>query len=410
MIGKIAKIKEGSELVFSVPPSKSLLARALTLAARSEEVLLRFGGELCADSAAMVSCLRALGVRIEPVCGGLAVRGGLLRESAELDVGDSGAVARFLTALLAFSGGEYLFCASEQMNRRPMSGLIEALGREKFSFLGEADRLPFRLISHGISAKELAVGTAESTQFASGILLAAAGRPFRLVLRGTRAESPYLGMTLSMLGRFGVGWTRDKDTVSLNAPLSPPREIPIEPDFSSACYLYALSLLCRACVTVRGLRRNSVQGDARFLDLLEARGVKIAETEVGLCADGREVKSFRGFTEDLSGYSDQTMTLAALAPFAESATRLSGISHIRGQESDRVSAILSDLAALGVPASYREGVLAIEPAPIRGGTVESFGDHRVAMAFALMGARADVSVRGAECCRKTFPNFFGSLG
>ena len=160
----------------------------------------------------------------------------------------------------------------------------------------------------------------------------------------------------------------------------------------------------------KNIHRKSLQGDTRFLSLLEDAGVLLESNPEGILADGSSIENFCGFDLNMQEFSDQALTVAALAPFASSPTRIRGIAHIRKQECDRINAIVENLTALGVPSSATEDEIYIEPAPVRGGTVKSFGDHRVAMAFALIGLKTgNLFIENPSCVRKTFDNYFEIL-
>ncbi|MDE6411657.1 MAG: 3-phosphoshikimate 1-carboxyvinyltransferase, partial [Clostridia bacterium] len=150
-------------------------------------------------------------------------------------------------------------------------------------------------------------------------------------------------------------------------------------------------------------------GDGRFLELLEKRGVRFIETDEGLLADGSGA-SFEGFNENFCDFSDQTITAAALAPFASSPSCITGIAHIKKQECDRITAIEKNLNALGVPSKSGDDFIEIQPALPKGGTVETFHDHRVAMAFALTALKTgNITIDDSECCNKTFEGYFNEI-
>ena len=397
-----------------VPASKSLLNRALILAAFTEgDVFLR-SGEFGTDTHDMLRCLSALGIRCEVRPDVILVHDcKKMAEKAKLNVGSAGTVARFLTAVLAFRGGEYEFSASEQMSGRPLDFLAHfvPLG-VRFEYGNAPLHFPFRMRSPGITASSIETETNVSTQFASGILLAAAvgNAPFTLTLRGQRTQSDYIRMTQETIRRFGGNCEERGNAVEVTPVEKAPAFFEVEPDLSGACYFYALSLLLRVKVLVKGVTRQSVQGDIRFLDLLAERGAILTQTEEGLAADGTFVRSFKGFDVKMTDFSDQTLTVAALAPFADTDSILRGVAHIRRQECDRIEAAVSNLNALGVPASATEDSIMISPAPIRGGTVKTFRDHRVAMAFSLIGAKCgNVSLDDASCVSKTFGSYFKIL-
>lgn len=404
------------DVTVSVPASKSILNRALLLAALSKGSVTLICGNYAEDTRALIGCLKALGIAIEPRQDGLLVTGcggNIPNRRARLDVMSAGTAARFLPIALSFCGGEYLFTASEQMKKRPMEVLneLERAGVE-IEYLEEAGHFPFLLRSNGFSKDRLEIDTDHSTQYASGMLMAAMifGKPFTLTLHGARTNSSYIAMTLSMLEAFHVPFVRNGDEITVSPQTDAPACYEVEPDLSGACYFYALALLCSVRVCVRGVKRNTLQGDFAFLNLLQARGVKLIDTEAGLLADGTQVSSFDGFQENMRDFSDQTLTVAALAPFADSPSKLSGVEHIRFQECDRVNAILENLTALGVSVCLQEDSIVIQPSRPNSGQIKTFRDHRVAMAFSLLGLKiGDLAIENPSCVQKTFDNYFDLL-
>ncbi len=400
---------------FRAPASKSIACRALLLAAFSEgDVTLRHG-DFCEDNEALLNCLTALEIRTENRENGLLVHGcgGNFQKKATLNVMSSGTCARFLPAVLATVGGEYTFDASEQMKKRPMDFLeeLEKAGAE-IKYLSDRLRFPFRLHSEGLKSNEFTVSTDTSTQYASALLIAGAisHSPFHIRLTGYRTNGSYIAMTLSLLSAFGAEWEREGDNLTVFHAGKPPKEFGIETDVSGACYFYALSLLFGIKTRVWGVHENCLQGDMKFLELLKERGVTFTETDEGLLADGSNVNGYSGFEEDFSNFSDQALTAAALAPFASSPSRLTGIGHIRAQECDRINAIVRNINAVGVPARDEGDSVFISPAFPRGGTIRTFGDHRVAMSFALTALKTgNLTLDDIACCKKTFPKYFDEI-
>lgn len=398
-----------------VPASKSVLSRALLLASFTEgDTMLLCGGH-AEDTEALLGCLRTLGIMVEEHEDGLLVHGvqEIPNRSAVLNVGSAGTAARFLTAILAFRGGRYEMHASAQMQKRPMEIItpLRELG-VAFTFLEEENRFPFLMESDGILRSTVQVDTDTSTQYASGLMLAAAvgNDPFTLTLTGSRTDGSYIKTTQTVLKKFGAECIRTENAIQIAPVECAPREFCVEPDISGACYFYALSLLCGAKVLVKDVQGDCSQADIRFLQLLSERGVRITQLPDGILADGSGVTSFEGFDLNMQDFSDQVLTVAALAPFASSPTTIRGIGHIRRQECDRIAAIVSNLTALGVPCSSTEDSVFIAPAPVSGGTIQTFEDHRVAMAFSLIGLRTgNISIENPNCCRKTFPNYFRLL-
>lgn len=395
-----------------LPASKSILNRALLLAALSRKPVFLKCGSLCDDTRAMISCLQDLGVHIT-LGDGISVDNSGGFHGAKIDVQSAGTCARFLPSALAFVGGDYTFFASEQMSRRPMKilSVLRSLGA-KITPLSPAHTFPFRLQSEGISGGAATIDTDESTQYATGILLSAPvlSHPFSLTLTGSRTGGSYLAMTLKILSDFGGKFNRDGNVVTVFPGLNPPAEYAVEADVSGACYFAALALLCRAKILLQGASLSAAQGDLKFLKLLQERGLILTETENGLLADGSAVADFCGFCADFCDFSDQAPTAAALAPFARTPSRITGLEHTKKQESDRVLSVLTNLHLLGVPADYSDGALTITPAPVRAACLKSFGDHRIAMAFALVGLKAgDIQIDDVSCCSKTFEDYFTIL-
>lgn len=413
---RVKQLAPYADIRVRVPASKSILNRALLLSALSRGRVSILCGNYGEDTRAMLSCLRALGIEVKEEDGGFLVNGcggDIPNRNAALDVGNAGTAARFLPAALAFCGGEYAFTASAQMKARPM-GLLSILQSAGVSveFGEESGHFPFLLHSGGIKTDKFSVDTNVSTQYASGLLLAAGfcGRPVTVKLTGARTRGSYLAVTLRMLSDFGIPYVRNGNEIAVSPAGTPPETYRVEPDISAACYFYALSLLCGARVLVEGVHADSVQGDLKFLGLLGQKGVRIKDTADGIAADGRNIPSYNGFDEDLSDFSDQAMTLAALAAYATMPSILRNLSHIRTQECDRMAAIVENLNALGTR-SFTDGEdIFIEPEKVHGGVVKTFGDHRVAMAFALMGLKTGgIEIDDPACCQKTFPDFFAIL-
>lgn len=403
---------QGSEQTVSVPASKSFLNRALVLSAFSGKKITLLCGDFSEDTRAMLACLLALGIPCTPVAGGVEIDGSRSpRHKAELNVMNAGTAARFLTVALSFYGGEYTLRAAPQMAKRPMEilHLLEEKG-VRFTWLKKEYEFPFVLRSNGLAqAQEFSVNTDTSTQYASGLLLAAplGKSPLRISLTGGRTNGTYITMSLKLLQDFGACYERTGDTVTVYPSLDPPPCYAVEADVSGACYFFALALLCSAKIFVRGIRLDSTQSDVQFLRLLEGKGVRFTQRENGLLADASTVKSFTGFDADMKDFSDQTLTAAALAPFATTPSVLRGVGHIRKQECDRIQAIVQNLNALGVPASTDGENITIMPADVRGGKVACFGDHRVAMSFALIGLKTGkITLDDPTCCKKTFENYF----
>lgn len=229
-------------------------------------------------------------------------------------------------------------------------------------------------------------------------------------LTGKRAQGAYIKMTVQMMRQFGVlvNWEGDCCKIPHKADFGI-EEYQIEPDVSGACYFYAMAPLLKTSVIVKDVHGDSIQGDIKFLNVLEDMGCGLIEQAEGIMVDGRQLDSYPGLTVSMKDFSDQTMTLAALAPFATSPTVIKQVGHIRMQESDRLNAILTELGRMGISCKEvpKEDGIMIWPGTVEETKVETYEDHRMAMAFTLVGLKTGVIIiKNPGCCKKTFENYF----
>ena len=413
--------KTAEPLTVRVPGSKSITNRSLLLAMLANGKSTLRGVLFSDDSRHFLQCVQDLGFRttvdedacIVPVEG---VHGKIPCPEASLNVGSAGTAARFLTATLGVSEGIFHMDASEQMKKRPMAPLLSSL-RElgcEIRCEGENGHFPFTLTAHGFDQDHISIDIGHSSQFLSALLIASSlsDRDFTIQVKGTHGMA-YIEMTQKMMEQFGVRVER---------PASDRFRIPagqhyraldyqIEPDVSAACYFYATAPLLGIPVCVEHVHFESLQGDVEFLHILEKMGCTTQETEKGiLLLPPSEGSAFHGITVDMSSCSDQAITLAAIAPFADSPTCIRGIGHIRFQESDRIHAICTELTRMGIRCEETQDSITVYPGSPRPCTVETYDDHRMAMGFSLTGLRAEgIVINDPGCCRKTFENYFDVL-
>ncbi len=415
----VSKIEHAGEIKVQVPGSKSITNRALLLAALSGKQCTLRGVLFSDDSRGFLDCLSRLGFPLEIQEEKYEVKiqgtgGRIPGSSGSIDVRSAGTAARFLTVMLALSGGEYDLTASPQMCRRPMQPLLDILedAGVKITYKGEMGHFPFHLSSQDIALEEVSIDTGVSSQFASALMMSGVLLPKGLKIRllGERAEGSYIKLTFNMMRQFGIPVSREGNCILV--PATPDfglEEYWIEPDVSGACYFYAMAPLLKTSVIVCGVHRDCMQGDIKFLEALQEMGCILKEQPEGVQVDGRMLESYSGLDISMKDFSDQTMTMAALAPFAHTPTRIRNIGHIRMQESDRLHAILTELGHLGIECREVPEVDGIEinPGQIREGEVETYEDHRMAMAFTLIGLKTGkVTIKNPDCCKKTFENYF----
>ncbi|MEY2463704.1 MAG: 3-phosphoshikimate 1-carboxyvinyltransferase [Acidimicrobiaceae bacterium] len=375
-----------------VPGSKSITNRALICAALADGTSVLEDALLADDTEAMIDCLRGLGIEIEVEGDQVSVhgRGGEIPATeAKLDVRSSGTTARFIAPVAALGRGRYELDAAAPMRRRPMAPIFEALRSlgVEVEELGEPGFLPVAITSPGVRGGRVRVSGDVSSQFVSGLLMAG----FDVDVSTELISKPYVDMTRAVMRAF----TR-------------PGRYAIEPDASAASYFFAAAAICDGRVTVEGLGRGSLQGDLGFVDVLASMGAGVEREDERTTVRG--VGRLRGIDVDLRDLSDTVPTLAAVAVFADSPTTISGVGFIRGKESDRIAAVVTELRRCGIEAVEHEDGLTIVPGLVQPARVQTYDDHRIAMAFALIGLRAPgIEIADPGCVAKTFPRYFETL-
>jgi 3-phosphoshikimate 1-carboxyvinyltransferase len=404
----------------SPPGSKSLTNRALVLAALARGTSTLRGCLDSEDTRAMLAAVARFGLAHaladERTTVTLTGGGGPPRALAEperpVDVATAGTAARFLTAVLAASPLTSRVDGSPRMRERPMEGLLQALRGQGADIrcLGEDEHLPVEIHGARLRGGELRLPRPPSSQFISALILAAAlaDGPTRIVLEQGTPARPYVDMTIVALRAFGGDARWDgADTIVVAPTALDARDYAVEPDASAASYLLALPAIHGGRVTVPDLGRASVQGDAGFCEVLARMGAAVEQTgdRTTVTGTGRLV----GADLDLTDMPDMTLTAAVLALHARGRTSITGVEILRHHESDRLAAAATELRKLGATVDERTDGLVIDPpaAPRRGVAIDTYLDHRMAMAFSLAG---EVEIRDPACVGKTFPKFFEVLG
>ncbi len=426
----VKKVKEKKNINVEVPGSKSITNRALMLAAISNGTCKLNGVLFSDDSRAFLECLERLGFQLEIDEEKKQViikgeNGHIPNNNVTINVRSAGTAARFMTVLLAVCGGDYILESSEQMKKRPMSQLLESLRGKgvDINCLEKEGHFPFEIHSQGICQTDISIDTTKSSQYASALLMAGAVNGMNVRLTGSRVEGAYIKITLRMLEQFGIRCEEAKDTneegcgntkvYRIQKKEFSKEQYDIEPDMSAACYFYAMGLLLGVKSKVKGIRLDSMQGDVKFLQVLKKLGCNISETDA-VEIDAENVNEYSGIEIDMSDFSDQALTMAVVAAFAKTPTKIMNVGHIRVQESDRVQVIVNELRKLGCGAEilveHGSTDILITPKMMHGAEIDTYEDHRVAMSFAMAGLRIDgVIINNPMCCKKTFENYFEVL-
>ena len=415
-IDKMGPVRE--RITVSVPGSKSVTNRALLLAAMA-------GGKSCIrgclesdDSRHFIECLKTLGFGLKEraaEAGNIDIEisgtgGDIPEKRAAIDVGSAGTAARFLTAMLALSEGEWEVRSSEQMKRRPMQPLIKSLREAgaEVRCLEEEGCFPMVIKGNAAAAGPFCVNIDESSQFLSALMIAAGAKDREILIKAEGSHGlKYVDMTAELMRKSGASVDKKEREYHVRGPYSP-ADMDVEPDASAAAYFYALAAVSGGEFLVRGMSRGLMQGDVAFTGILEKMGCTVTQHPEGLAVKGPEGGKLKGgLTADMSEMSDQALTLAAIAPFADGPVAIGGIGHIRKQESDRINSMAVNLKAMGIKYDERPDGITVYPGEPAGCEIKSFGDHRVAMAFAVTALKAGgMSIDDPGCCAKTFPGFF----
>lgn len=408
------------DVTLRVPGSKSVTNRALVAAALADGESRLTGVLVADDTLAMVEALRRLDVAValdEPAATAIVTGTGGRLPARPITVGarQSGTTARFLAPLLALGPGPYRLDGSAQLRVRPMGPTLDALAAlgARVEAVGEPGRLPVVLTggSDGLRGGEVTVPGDVSSQFPSGLLLAGPMMTDGLVVRlATEAVSrPYLDLTVATMRSFGAEVERlDGRTFAVQPGGYRPSAYDVEPDASAASYLFAAAAICGGRVRVEGLGIGTVQGDLAFVDVLARMGARVEVTDGWTEVTG--TGTLHGVEVDMSQLSDTAQTLAAVAVFADAPTRVGGIGFIRRKETDRIAAVVTELRRCGIAAEEEDDGFIVRPGSPRAALVRTYGDHRMAMSFALLGLRVPgIVIEDPACVAKTYPGYFADL-
>jgi len=413
------------DISITPPGSKSITNRALLCAALASGVSRLTGVLDSDDTRVMIEGLRAVGADVvhdKSACtvtltgiGEVGARQNASDDVAEIeiDVEGSGTTIRFLTAALTAIGGSFRLDGIERMRSRPIGDLVDALKSlgGVVSCAGDGDCPPVVISSSGLTGGTTTVGSNISSQYLSGLLMAAplAKSPVVLTVDGELVSRPYVEMTISVMQAFGV-------KVEVNERFSEFRiqpqtyaaiEYAIEPDASAASYFWAAAAICGGTAEVHKLTRDSLQGDVGFVDCLEKMGCEVEHRKDSIVVRG---PARQAIDVDMGNISDTVQTLSAVALFVPGTTKVTNIAHNRVKETDRIGNLVIELKKLGIKVDEREDGLTIHPAPMSGATFATYDDHRMAMSFALIGlGQEGIKIENPSCVSKTYPRFFEDL-
>jgi len=401
-----------------VPGSKSLTNRALIIAALAEGGSTLTGALDSEDTRVMVEALRRLGLDVNqdtdtstielPGCAGR-----IPAPEADLFLANSGTSLRFLTAMVALGRGTYRLDGNARMRQRPVADLLLALNRlgsDARSELGTGCP-PLTVRADGLDGGVVDVRGDVSSQFLSGLLMTLpyAREVTTVEVDGPLVSKPYVDMTLHVMNAFGLHPTnRNYRRFNVEPGRYRGRPYAIEPDASAASYFFAAAAITGGTITVEGLGTESIQGDMAFVDVLEHMGCTVERRPDATTVTGGPL---RGVDLDMNAISDTVMSLAAVALFARGITRIRNIAHIRHKETDRISALATELRKLGATVDEQlDGLILFPPEILSPARIATYDDHRMAMALSLVGLRSEgVTILDPGCVAKTYPRYWDDL-
>ena len=401
-----------------VPGSKSITNRALLVAALADGETTLDDVLDSDDTRVMARALERCGAEIVATGDARRVRGVAGRPRAGealLDVGASGTAARFLTAAAALRPGESVVDGTARLRERPIAelvGALRALGVDA-SVEGARGCPPVRVRGGTAFGGDAEIDASQSSQYVSALLLVApyATRPVRVRLRdGKLASRPYVEVTLDVMRAFGASaaWS-DAATLAVEPGGYRARRFAVEPDASTAAYFFAAAAITGGRVVVEGLGRASRQADMGLLPIFERMGCHVDAREDAIELRG-PADGLRAVDADMGDLPDAVLALAVTALFAPGTTRIRRVAHLRIKESDRLAALETELRKLGADARADADSLVITPGTLRGAAIDTYDDHRMAMAFALAGLRVEgVRIRDPGCVSKSWPGYFDAL-
>ena len=399
----------------SVPGSKSITNRALICAAlaRGESVLRNASDS--DDTALMANGLNQLGVLARKRGDELLVEGTggrLYAPRFPIPVGNAGTTFRFLLSLAALARGKTVFEGSERMADRPIEDLLLALRQAGVEVEKDPVGPRWSVLGETMKGETVNIRSDKSSQFLTSLLLVAPGlnRPLRINVEGSMSSASYVSMTLDVMRHFGIrGIEKQANGYVVPAGITySPATFDVEADASSASYPLAAAAITGGKVFVEGVRSDSTQGDARFVQILEAMGCRAAWSENGLVLE--RSGALQGIDVDMNTMPDVVPTLCAVALFARGPTTIRNVAHLRYKESDRLQALATELAKLGATIALRPDGLDIVPSPLYGAQLGTYGDHRLVMSFALVGLSVQgIRIEDPECVKKSYPRFWSEF-
>jgi len=400
----------------TVPGSKSYTHRILIASALSDGLCFVENALRSEDTLLTLEALRQIGVHIVDN-DKIMIHGtkGILKPcDTPIYLANSGTSMRLLTAVAALGKGRYTLTGSERMSQRPIQDLLDGLQQMGVSAqsLNKTGCPPIKIIGGKIKGGRIELKCGISSQYLSGLLLIS---PYtqdgiEIIVTEGPVSKPYIDLTVDVMTQLGVNVERE----GYNRFCIPGKQVykagtyMVEPDASNASYFWAAAAVTGGTVKVRGITKDSRQGDVRLTELFEAMGCKVIHEKDGLAVSGGKLRAIEA---DMADMPDVVPTLAVVAAFAEGTTVIKNVAHLKAKESDRLAAVAAEVSKMGIEAVTTDSGLIIKGGKPHGAEIDTYNDHRIAMCFAVAGlAIPGVMIRDETCVEKSFPNFWEVFG
>ena len=396
----------------SIPGSKSYTHRLYIAAALSDGICFIKNPLISEDTRLTLSGLKQMGVSVKEDSAGIVIEGSAGRPNSfnEIYLGNCGTGIRFLTAVAALTDGRTVLTGDERMRQRPIADLLWGLTQMgiKARSLNDTGCPPVEVFGTSIEGGEIQLDCSLSSQYLSGILLIApfTRKGLAVNIEGDLVSRPYIDLTIDVMNRLGVTVDNNgyKSFHISGGQFYKSGDYTVEPDASNASYFWAAAAVTGGKVTVSGLSDSTRQGDIGFLNVLEKMGCLVERRGTGITVKGG---SLRGIDVDMGGMPDVVPTLAVVAAFARGKTRIRNIAHLRVKESDRIMAVEAELTKMGIKTESVRDELEITGGEPHGAEIETYNDHRIAMAFSIAGLKVSgIKITGESCVEKSFPTYW----
>lgn len=403
----------------TIPGCIGYTIRALNIAAMTKGSVKILNPLKSDDTYSMVNALKTLGISVDEGEDYFLVHGGVNQiKNAEynINIGLSGRAARTLLALLCVVPGNKILTCNEEFKKRPVGDLVDGLRQigAKIDYLEKKNHLPVKISQSIIRPGEISMnGSLSSQYFSAMMMIAPLIGNMTINVEGHQSSKPYIDMTINIMKNFGVNVTNNNYAqyiIGSNQKYTNIKTYSVEPEATSSSYFFAIAAITQSRIRTPGLSPNSLQGDLQFIDILKKMGCSMVKNIDENWIEVSGSKKLTGITVDMNNTPDLVPTLAVIAAFADGTTTITNIAHARIKESDRIESPKIELEKMGVKVESTINSLTIHGGNAHGTTIDTYGDHRMAMAFAVAGARIPgIVINNPNVVSKSFPDFWNKL-